>query len=218
MRAPRIRRLMWPAAAVLVVGGVLLLFRINVVTGVLAPLIVAFLTFWFVHRFPQLRRPVAVTAKLDDVDYLVVGQKQVPASGHTVRLTVEAIGPLPVLLDRLRPVVVSRARPEGHLIPHLGIVEPRRFEVMLDADPPILRPLSESDGRKGPDFPFKVSADDPEVFDLTVHTETADIRWYLELDTVCLGRRRTTRIDLAGLPFRTMARPPITRAAGQSSG
>lgn len=213
MKVTVLRRWLRPtllALAAVVVTGMLLLFKVNWVAGILAPVVAAILTGWFLQRFPQLGRPVAVTVKLNDIDYVTVGDSQIPASGHTVRITVEATGPLTVLLDELRPVTVSRESPGGYLSPHLGIVEPRAFEVLLDNDPPALRPIPPGGGQPAGDFPFKVSASDPEVFDLTVLTETADVRWYFELDTVCLGRRRTTRIDLAGRPFRTIARPSRT--------
>ncbi|MFI9389155.1 hypothetical protein [Kutzneria sp. NPDC052558] len=192
----------------------LLLAQVNWVTAVLAPLVVAAVGSLVVQRLPQLRRPILVTVKLNDIDYLIVDDTQVPASGHTVRITVETTGPMTVLLDRLRPVIVSRNLPGGYLSPHLGTVPLRPFELLLDHDPPVLRPLPGAEGSTA-DFPFKVAANDPEVFDLAVRTEDADVRWYLELDAVCLGRRRTTRIDLAGRPFRTMARP---RRVGREPG
>jgi hypothetical protein len=205
----RVGRLLWPSVMVAVVALVvvaLLVAKVNWATAVLAPVVVAALGPLILQRFPQLRRPVLTTAKLDDIDYLVVAGTHVPASGHTVRITVETTGPLSVILDRLRPVVVSREPPSGYLSPHFGVVTPRPFEVLLDHDPPKLRPVPDADGSTV-DFPFKVAVNDPEVIDLTVRTDHADVRWYLELDTVCLGRRRTTKIHLAGRPFRTMARP-----------
>jgi hypothetical protein len=205
----RLRRLLWPLVIVVVVVLVvlaLLLAKVNAVTAILLPIVVAALSPLVVQRLPQLRRPVLVTAKLNDVDYLVIGSTQVPASGHTVRITVETTGPLTVLIDQFRPVIVSRESPAGYLSPHLGVVRPRPFELLLDDDPPVLRPVQDA-SKTTVDFPFSVAGNDPEVFDLIVRTEKADVQWYLELDTVCLGRRRTTRIDLAGRPFRTMARP-----------
>lgn len=193
-------------AVVALVVVALLVAKVNWVTAVLVPVLVAAFSPLILQRFPQFRRPVLITAKLNDIDYLVVGGTHVPASGHTVRITVETTGPLSVMLDQLRPVVVSREPPAGYFSPHFGVVKTRPFEVLLDHDPPTLQPVPDADGSTV-DFPFKVAVNDPEVLDLTVRTEHGDVRWYLELDTVCLGRRRTTRIHLAGRPFRTMARP-----------
>jgi hypothetical protein len=149
--------------------------------------------------------PLAVTVKLADVSYLLVrgpdGVHEVPAAGHRVRLIVEAPQPPAVVLTDLRPVVLGRRPAAGDLVPHHGVVPVRPFAAHLDEEPPRLERLGDSD------FPFKVTPDDPEVLDLTVHTATADVRWVLELDWTCAGRSGTRRVDLGGQPFRTMAQP-----------
>jgi hypothetical protein len=149
--------------------------------------------------------PLAVSVKLADVSYLVVrgpgGAEEVPADGHRVRMIVEALDPPAVVLTELRPVVLTRRPRAGGLLPHHGAVPVRPFAVRLDEDPPRLDQLGDAG------FPFKVTPDDPEVLDLTVHTATADVRWVLELDWTCAGRSGTRRVDLGGQPFRTMARP-----------
>lgn len=208
MRRSDYNWLLWPSLislTLVIIVALLTLLEINWMAGILVPIVIAILIAIFVQRLPQILKPVAVTAKVKDVDFMIYDNATVPASGHTVHITVEANGTLTVLLDRLRAVVVSRGPPGGHLSPHLGVVESRPFELLLDYDPPVLRPIPRADGSVI-EFPFKVSPGDPEVFDLTVYTETADVQWYIELETVCLGVRRTIRIDLAGRPFRTMAR------------
>ncbi|MFI2411964.1 hypothetical protein [Streptomyces sp. NPDC018947] len=52
-----------------------------------------------------------------------------------------------------------------------------------------------------------MSPDDPEVFELLVVAERFYVAWTLELNWICEDRQGTTLIDLAGHPFRTMARP-----------
>jgi hypothetical protein len=52
-------------------------------------------------------------------------------------------------------------------------------------------------------FPYRVSAEDPEVLLVTATTETYDCKWYLELDWSSQGRTGTVRIDDHGRPFRT---------------
>lgn len=79
----------------------------------------------------------------------------------------------------------------------------RPFEVLLDENPPCLKPVDPA----GPHFPFKVGPDDPEVFDLKVLTSTGDVKWRLELSWTYLGQEGTLPVDLGGSPFRTMARP-----------
>lgn len=152
--------------------------------------------------------PIVVTSKILDVDYMVTigrdGRRVlVPASGHIVRLTVEATDSRTAIIQDLRPIVLSRSEATGSLSLHFGIVTPRPFEVLLDEIPPRLKPIDP----KGTDFPFKVGPGDPEVFDLKVLTSTGDVKWRLELSWTSLGQEGTLRVDLGGSPFRTMARP-----------
>ena len=152
--------------------------------------------------------PVVVTSKILKVDYIVTtGQDGrsvlVPASGHIVRLTIEALDSRTTIIQNLRPVVLSRSAATGSLSPHLGVVTPRPFEVLLGEDPPRLKPVDPA----GPHFPFKVGPGDPEVLELKVLTSTGDVQWRLELSWTCLGQEGTLQVDLGGYPFRTMARP-----------
>ncbi|GAB2796659.1 hypothetical protein GCM10027073_30630 [Streptomyces chlorus] len=52
-------------------------------------------------------------------------------------------------------------------------------------------------------MPYRVSAKDPEVLEVTATTAGCDCRWYLELDWSSGGRSGTVRIDDDGRPFRT---------------
>jgi hypothetical protein len=56
----------------------------------------------------------------------------------------------------------------------------------------------------GPGFPYKVSADDPEIFSVTAHVTAGYARWYLDLSWSCNGREGTHRIDIDGEPIRTV--------------
>jgi hypothetical protein len=154
--------------------------------------------------------PLACHVKLTDTSFFHVPalgdepDRTVPASGFVLRLTVTALAGRTVVLSALRPVALERHSPRGYLMPHAGIVSPRLYTVLLDPDPPRLRPRGE-DSRP---FSYKVSPDDPEVFELLVVAERSYVVWTLELDWICEDRQGTTPIDLAGHPFRTMARPP----------
>lgn len=151
--------------------------------------------------------PVSVTVSLSDASYFRVddpaeGVVLVTASGHTVCITVEALTDRTVILTGMRPVVLARRPPSGSLAPHAGILPVRRFTLLLDEDPPVLR----SEDHEG--FPFTVAPHDPEMFEVRVDTERWDVTWMLELGWISAGREGTARIDLSGHPFRTMARPP----------
>jgi serine/threonine protein kinase len=149
--------------------------------------------------------PVVVTSKILDAEYMMTVDQSgrrimVPASGHIVRLTIEATDSRTAIIQNLCPIVHSRSEATGSSSRAgvLGMVTPRHFEVLLDERPPCL---------KGPHFPFKVGPGDPEVFDLKVMTSTGDVEWWLELSWTCVGQEGTLRVDLGGSPFRTMARP-----------
>ncbi|MFK8906035.1 hypothetical protein [Streptomyces sp. YS-3] len=150
--------------------------------------------------------PVHVTARIRNQDYVALEEGgrvvEIPASGHTLQLVATGAGSLPVVLTELRVEVLSRADRRGDLSRHAAEIPPRRFEVLLDADPPRVRPLS------GSDFPYQVSQDAVEVFDLEVRTEAGDVAWVLWLDWSCGGRTGSVRVDLGGRPFRTAARHP----------
>ncbi|MFF2011645.1 helix-turn-helix domain-containing protein [Streptomyces sp. NPDC058195] len=93
-----------------------------------------------------------------------------------------------------------------------GVI-PQSFDIDLDDDGPVLRPVA---GQRGDErlppkhFPFRVSSTDVEVFDLQAHVEGHDVSWYLELEWSSGGRTGMLRIDDGGKPFRTssiQARP-----------
>jgi hypothetical protein len=163
---------------------------------------------WTHKLYTNPPSPIVVTSKILDVDYIATagqGGKRVlvPASGHIVRLTVEANDSRTTIIQNLCPIVLSRSEPTGNLSIHYGVVTPRPFEVLLDEEPPRLKPVDPA----GPHFPFKVGPGDPEIFDLKVLTSTGDVKWRLDLSWTCLGQEGILHVDLGGSPFRTMARP-----------
>lgn len=193
------------AVATAALSGAAAGWLLGILAAGLAGALSAAIPRWVEHARAETSAPLATTVQVLDAELVATERSLAPASGHTVRIAVQALGATTLLLG-LRVTVVSRAAVTGQLLPQFGSVDPRPFEVLLDADPPVVRPASTPEGR-GPDFPFKVSNDDPEVFDLTAHTEAGEVLWVLDLDWSCRGRTGSTRIDLDGQPFRTVARP-----------
>ncbi|GGY23593.1 hypothetical protein GCM10010384_33450 [Streptomyces djakartensis] len=150
--------------------------------------------------------PLAVSVDIRNQDYVTLdfGDRvaDVPAAGHTVRIVVTSTGPSAVLLTGIRAEVLSRDVLPGDLSRHAAEVPVRRFEALLDADPPEVRALGESD------FPYRIAADESEVLDLVASTEHGLVQWVLWLNWMSAGRQGSTRIDLAGRPFHTAARRP----------
>ncbi|MEU7089396.1 hypothetical protein [Streptomyces achromogenes] len=157
-------------------------------------------------REPADGDPLAVAVEVRNHDYVTLdlgdGVVDVPAAGHTVRVVVTSTAPSAVVLTGLRAQVLSREEAAGDLARHAAELPVRRFEVLLDSDPPRVRALAESD------FPYRIATDESEVLDLLVSTERGLVRWVLWLDWTSAGRQGSTRIDLQGHAFRTAARMP----------
>jgi hypothetical protein len=158
------------------------------------------------RRRQEAAGPLTVTVHIKDQDYVTVtdGDRtvDVPASGHTVQLVVTGASPSPVVLSALRPEVLGRDHRFGDLARHAAAIPLRRFEVLLDPDPPQLRALESID------FPFQVKRDELEVLDLLVTAESGVVRWVLWLDWSAGGKTGSLRIDLGGQAFKTAARHP----------
>ncbi|MGW1619439.1 helix-turn-helix domain-containing protein [Streptomyces sp. NPDC002172] len=133
--------------------------------------------------------------------------------GNTiVDVSVQGRSSTAVVLEALRVRVVGRTAPAPGIAYSMadgcgGGLTPRYFDVNLDKDRPIARPVA----GEGPDgqtvstmhLPYRVSATDPEVLRVKASTAGCDCRWYLELDWSSQGRSGTVRIDDHGRPFRT---------------
>ncbi len=129
----------------------------------------------------------------------------------TVQISVQGRSSTAVVLEALHVRIVSRESPEPGNAYSMGQgcggdITPRSFTVNLDVDRPITRPASGADtGNVVPTvhFPYRVSAEDPEVLLVYATTQAYDARWYLELDWSSQGRSGTIRIDDHGRPFHT---------------
>lgn len=146
-----------------------------------------------------------------DAGAWVATQRGVHGRNTIVEITVQGKKSTAVVLTALRVRVVGRGAPaEGNAYAMDqgcgGRVSPRYFDVDLDKDRPIARPVDGADldvRIPAVRLPYRVSADDPEVLMVSAETETCDCSWYLELEWSSEGRTGTIRIDDDGRPFRT---------------
>ncbi|MEV2210101.1 helix-turn-helix domain-containing protein [Streptomyces sp. NPDC050997] len=148
--------------------------------------------------------------------------------GHEtiVRISVQGRSSTAVVLDALRVRVVGRAAPASGNAFAMdqgcgGELTPRSFAVNLDADRPVVRSLPGADSEHtipAVHFPYRVSAEDPEVLLVSAQTDTCDCQWYLELDWSSQGRSGTIRIDDHGRPFRTSGIKGLPRYMYDTSG
>ncbi|MGW1714444.1 helix-turn-helix domain-containing protein [Streptomyces sp. NPDC002156] len=129
----------------------------------------------------------------------------------TVQVSVQGKSSTAVVLEALHVRVVSRGTPATGTAYAMdqgcgGDLTPRRFTVNLDADRPVAHPKDGTDREQtipAVRFPYRVSAEDPEVLLVDATTQAYDARWYLELDWSSQGRTGTIRIDDHGRPFHT---------------
>ncbi|MEU2425022.1 helix-turn-helix transcriptional regulator [Streptomyces sp. NPDC007851] len=139
-------------------------------------------------------------------------QNAVHGGDTIVEVSVQGRSSTAMVLEDLRVRVVGRTAPAPGIDYSMadgcgGGLTPRYFDVNLDKDRPIARPVA----GEGPDgktvstmhLPYRVSATDPEVLRVQASTAGCDCRWYLELDWSSQGRSGTVRVDDHGQPFRT---------------
>ncbi|MEO3751950.1 helix-turn-helix transcriptional regulator [Streptomyces sp. B6B3] len=135
----------------------------------------------------------------------------VHGEGTLVEITLQGRSSTAVVLQALHVRVVERAAPARGNVLRMndgcgGALTPRFFDVDLDAARPVARSVAGNDtGTEIPavTFPYRVSADDPEVLLVDARTVDCDCRWYLELEWSSQGRSGSVRIDDHGSPFRT---------------
>ncbi|MFF3863765.1 helix-turn-helix domain-containing protein [Streptomyces sp. NPDC002209] len=137
----------------------------------------------------------------------------VPAGHLRMQLTVQGTEGKAAVLHGLYVHVVSGRKAPGWNAYTMGAgcggaLVPASFAVDLDDASPRARPVPGKEGERptaSTDFPYKVSATDPQVLNIDAATLGQDVSWYLELAWSSGDRKGTTRIDDHGRPFRTVA-------------
>ncbi|MGO4458676.1 helix-turn-helix domain-containing protein [Streptomyces sp. M-16] len=137
----------------------------------------------------------------------------VPAGHLRMQLTVQGTEGKPAVLHGLYVHVVSGRKAPGWNAYTMGAgcggaLVPASFAVDLDDASPKARPVPGKEGERptaSTDFPYKVSATDPQVLNIDASTLGQDVSWYLELAWSSGDRQGTTRIDDHGRPFRTVS-------------
>ncbi|MFI6288942.1 helix-turn-helix domain-containing protein [Streptomyces sp. NPDC051018] len=168
------------------------------------------------HGYLVDRRPDAVPPPPGEADAApwarAVGAVHGGRTG--VRITVQGRTDEAVVLQSLRVRVAARRAPAPGNAYQMslgcgGSLTPRMFDVDLDKSRPIARSVGGYD-ENGPlpavAFPYRVSAEDPEILLVTATTAGCGCDWYLELEWSSGDRSGTVRVDDdGGRPFRTSA-------------
>lgn len=117
----------------------------------------------------------------------------------SIKVLVETRGAQAVVLHGIRPIVLSR-EPIGEEWCWAAL-HVRGFRVDLDADPPVVRPERQGFNPPQVDFPFTVTASDPEMFRLVIDSLNS-VKFELDLRWTCAGRTGSTVIKHPdSLPF-----------------
>lgn len=135
----------------------------------------------------------------------------VDAGNMLLQLTVQGTSREAVVLKGLYVRVVSRKAPLPWSAYLMGngcgsSIVPQTFASDLDTGHPIMTPVPGTQGDRtipAEPFPYKVSSEDVEVFNLDMKAGGYDVTWYLELKWSSGGREGMLRIDDHGKPFRT---------------
>ncbi|MEU8778943.1 helix-turn-helix domain-containing protein [Streptomyces sp. NPDC048606] len=141
-----------------------------------------------------------------DAPAWVAASGAVSSGEQYVTLTLQGSGKETVVLDSLTVRTAAKRSPlawNDYAMGYPGVgcgagVPTRSFTVALDAARPAVVPEAGQ-----PNFPFKVSESDPEVFHIKADASAYDVSWYLELAWSSGSRHGTLKIDHNGRPFRT---------------
>ncbi|MHA6759544.1 helix-turn-helix domain-containing protein [Streptacidiphilus sp. PAMC 29251] len=156
------------------------------------------------------RAPPAPSPTQDDRAWLRT-HGAVSADSTSIEAAVQGTGAEAVVLYDLQVHIVSRSKPLTWPVFAMadgcgGGLAPAGFHIDLDAVHPRAVAAAGSQGDvpiPAPAFPYKVSASDPQVFDITAGATGHDVSWYLELHWSSGARSGILRIDDGGKPFRT---------------
>ena len=174
---------------------------------------------WIIERpVGELRYPreAAAAQDVEELDRWARGYDAIDANFTDVEVVVTGRSAEPVILRGLRiKALERRSPPKGVQVGPLGAgaVAVRTFFVNLDRTPPSLMYSSGDEpapGERPVEFPYQVSATEPEVFLIIGEVTRSDVTWVAELSWVSGGRRGVTVIDDDGTPFRTAARSNAT--------
>lgn len=168
-------------------------------------------------RSPAPALQISVSTQQSRTSWYEYEGKHLGSPDTEIRVIVESSGEQAVILRQLRPVITRRL-PEAGGGAIAAIMTPREFEVSLDPARRARLPgpkwydacldeqeldLDAAFAAGEEDFPFTVTASDPEYFVIRPRASSMPgaTLWRLELDWSCLGQHGTMTIDNSGRPF-----------------
>ncbi|MEU3610705.1 helix-turn-helix transcriptional regulator [Streptomyces sp. NPDC006872] len=141
-----------------------------------------------------------------DAPAWVAAHGAVSSGSQLLEFTVQGTGAETVVVEDVKVRTVAKRSPlawSDFAMGYPGVgcgggVPTRYFTVALDAARPALVPEAGH-----PDFPFSVSASDPEIYYVSADASAYDVSWQLELSWSSGSRHGTLTLDDDGKPFRT---------------
>ncbi|AUY49764.1 helix-turn-helix transcriptional regulator [Streptomyces sp. CB01881] len=165
---------------------------------------------WFLS--PKSPRSVPAPPENQQTDSWAAAQNALPGGHLRLQLTAQGSEAKPVVLQALYVHVVD-VRPAPKWNAYMmgsgcgGELTPAAFAVDLDAAAPRSVPVPAMEGNvKGrtTNFPYTVSATDPQVLNIDAGTVSQDVSWYLDVAWSSGDRQGKLRIgDRQDKPFRT---------------
>ncbi|MFB7613061.1 helix-turn-helix domain-containing protein [Kitasatospora sp. NPDC056181] len=165
---------------------------------------------WFLS--PKSPRSVPAPPENQQTDSWAAAQNALPGGHLRLQLTAQGSEAKPVVLQALYVHVVD-VKPAPKWNAYMmgsgcgGELTPAAFAVDLDASAPRPVPVPAMEGNvKGrtTNFPYTVSATDPQVLNIDAGTVSQDVSWYLDVAWTSGDRQGKLRIgDRQDKPFRT---------------
>ncbi|MGH3707456.1 MAG: hypothetical protein ACRDRQ_04990 [Pseudonocardiaceae bacterium] len=143
-----------------------------------------------------------------------------------IKLTFQGDSESAVVLQSMHVSVTERRAPTAGTVINkcpegqFSALDTRGFTINLDNREPVITPRSSrrekamaagDASQYFTDFPYKISASDPEVFLLVAETEKCSCSWKARLDWTASGKAGTTTLDINSTPFRTSPKEPTER-------
>ncbi|MFD9032087.1 helix-turn-helix domain-containing protein [Streptomyces sp. NPDC059567] len=137
----------------------------------------------------------------------------VPGGEVVIDVSLQGLGDDTVVLNALHVRTVETSEPLRGNVYAMGVgcggdARMQSLDINLDAAQPRPVPVAGWKGDRyvpASDFPYTVSASDPQVLTITAHTRGRSVRWYLELEWSSGERSGVLRVDDRGKPFSTSA-------------
>jgi hypothetical protein len=137
----------------------------------------------------------------------------VPGGEVVIDVSLQGLGDDTVVLNAMHVHTVETSEPLRGNVYSMGVgcggdARVQSLDINLDAAQPRPVPVAGWKGDKyvpASDFPYTVSASDPQVLTITAHTQGRSVRWYLELEWSSGERSGVLRVDDRGRPFATSA-------------